>query len=129
MARKTRRKKRGHGFSDAKREYLTFGKMFTASSRTDGGYNVTPGAVNAKILADANDYGPDLVAERIASRPGLRPWCWWLVHLGISAGRAFHLSDVPSIVGLPELEYLARNDLLNSAEQNRLFNRTMEHLP
>ena len=129
MARKTRRKKRGHGFSDAKREYLTFGKMFTASSRTDGGYNVTPGAVNAKILADADAYGPDLVAERIASRPGIRPWVWWMIHLGIPVGHVFHLGAVSSIVGMPPFEYLARNDLLNSAEQNRLFNTKMEHLP
>ena len=35
----------------------------------------------------------------------------------------------PSFVGMSEAEYLARFDLLNSAERNRIFNTQMEHTP
>ena len=125
--RKSRRKKRGHGFNHAKAEYLTFGCLFFVDSKVDGGYHVKSGAVTTAILADAEDYGPDITAERIASRPGLRPWVWWVLHLQIPVGRTFRLSDVPSIVGMSELEYLARNDLLNTAERNHIFNRKLEN--
>ena len=128
--RKARRKRRGHGFNSAKAEYLTFGCLFFVDSRADGGYGVKPGTITAEILTDAEDYGPDITAERIASRPGRRPWCWWVLHLGIPAGRTFfRLSEVESFVGMSEAEYLARFDLLNSAERNRLLNTKMENLP
>ena len=117
---KTRRKKRSSGFTDAKAAYLAHGVLFFAAHREDGGYNVARGTVTAEILADARDRGPDVVAERIAERPGTRPWCFWVLHLGVKAGSTFHMHDVSQRLAMRPQTYLHRNGLLNSAEQNYL---------
>ena len=118
--KKARRKRRGSVFTDSKKSYLEFGRLFFSSHRTEGGYGVLAGVVTAEILRDAEQHAPDIVAEFIRTHPGQRPWIWWVTHLGVPAGQRFHSHEVSAIVGMPASEYLIRNDLLNSAERIRL---------
>ncbi len=107
-----RRKKKGAGFNDLKKQHMVFGRVFFQG---DGpGYEAKPGEVTTEILADAEQYAADVTAEHIASRPGQRPWIWWVLHLDIPAGETYRVDHANS------LGYLAEHDLLNTAERIRL---------
>lgn len=114
--RKTRRKRRSSGFTNAKKEYLTYGKLFFSESRADGAYQVPSGTVNDEIIRDIDTHGADVIASFTTARPCLRPWCWWIRHSGLELPRPFHLSELPSILGMDPTEWLKRKRLLNSRE-------------